>query len=106
MSDVIGAMRCRVKLQSPLRVADEIGGAAILWSDQAEVWAAVDALSAHQSAAFDITLSAATFRVVIYRREDVRPSWRVLWGERVLRVLGVVDGGGRRIDLMCEEQIL
>lgn len=105
MTDAIGAMRSRVTLQSPVRVADEIGGAAILWNNVAEVWAAVDALSARETAAFDTTSSTASFRVVIYRRDDVRAGWRVRWGERVLRVAGVVDGGGRRIDLMCEEEI-
>lgn len=105
MTDAIGAMRSRVTLQSPVRVADEIGGGAILWSDAAEVWAAVDALGARETVAFDTTASTASFRVVIYRRDDVRAGWRVIWGERVLRVAGVVDGGGRRMDLMCEEQI-
>ena len=90
----IGAMRARVRLQSPARVADEIGGAAILWSDEGEVWAAVDALGAGQRAAFDTAVATAAFRVVIWRREDVRAGWRVLWDGRVLGVRGVVDGGG------------
>ena len=105
MTEAIGAMRSRITLQSPLRVADELGGAAILWTDVAEVWAAVDALSAASSAAHDTVVQRAAFRVVIYQRDDVRAGWRLLWGDRVLRVVGVVDGGGRRIDLMCEEQI-
>jgi SPP1 family predicted phage head-tail adaptor len=104
VSEAIGAMRSRVKLQSPTRIADEIGGAAILWIDAGEVWAAVDALGASQRAALDTTLAAVSFRVVVNRREDVRAGWRVLWGARVLRVRGVVDGGGRRMDLLCEEQ--
>jgi SPP1 family predicted phage head-tail adaptor len=106
MSNVIGALRARVKLQGPVRVADEIGGAAILWSDVAEVWAAVDVLSARQVALYDAAFSAASHRVVIYSRDDVRHGWRVIWGDRALRVLGVIDGGGRRIDLICEEEIL
>jgi SPP1 family predicted phage head-tail adaptor len=98
-------MRARVLLQSPAWVADEIGGAAIHWTDQGEAWAAVDALGASQRAAFDSEFATASFRVVIRRREDVRVGWRVRWSERVLRVLGVRDGGGRRIDLICEEEV-
>jgi SPP1 family predicted phage head-tail adaptor len=106
MKGPVASMRSRIKLQRPVRVADEIGGAAILWSDEAEVWAAVDVLSARQVVLYDAALSAASHRVVIYSRDDVRHGWRVIWGDRVLRVLGVIDGGGRRIDLVCEEEIL
>lgn len=105
MCEVIGAMRARVTLQEPVRIADEIGGAAILWTSRGDVWAAVDALSARQVASYDAAFSTASHRVVINSRDDVRHGWRVLWSERVLRVLGVIDGGGRRIDLICEEEI-
>lgn len=105
MTDAISAMRARVTLEEPVRIADEIGGAAILWTSRGDVWAAVDALGARQVALYDAAFAAASHRVVIYRREDVAHGWRVLWGGRVLRVVGVIDGGGRRIDLLCEEEI-
>lgn len=49
MSDALGALRERVKLQSPMRVADEIGGAAIAWVDEGDVWAEVAAVSADEA---------------------------------------------------------
>jgi len=103
MSDAIGAMRARIMLQSPQRVADEIGGAAILWSDEAEVWARIEAMSASERAAFDGMSASASFRLAINRRDDVRAGWRIVWGERVLQIGGVIDDGAARIALMCAE---
>jgi len=106
MSDAIGALRARVTLQSPQRVADEIGGAAILWTDEASVWAAIEAGGASESAAFDGVASIASHRVTINRRDGVRAGWRVAWDARRLRIVGVVDEDGPRIVLQCEEERL
>lgn len=106
MSAVIGALRARVKLQRPTRVADEIGGAAIAWTDEGDVWAQVDAGAARETIAFDASPSVAAYRVTINRRDDVRAGWRIAWGARRLRIAGVTDEGAPRIQLMCEEERL
>jgi len=36
----------------------------------------------------------------------VRAGWRVVWGERRLRVTGANDEGAPRIVLVCEEERL
>ncbi len=102
--DAVGAMRARVTLQRPTRVADELGGAAIVWSDEGEVWAAVDAVGVGERASFDTAASVASYRLAIRRRDGVRAGWRVLWGSRLLRIAGVRDLGGARIELFCEEE--
>ncbi len=106
MSDAIGALRARVKLQRPLRVADELGGAAIAWSDQGDVWAEIEAGGAGEAAVFDTTSSTASFRVTINCRDDVRAGWRIAWDARRLRITGVADDGARRTQLNCQEEIL
>lgn len=102
----LSALRERVKLQSPTRVADEIGGAAIYWADEGDVWAAIAAGGADESDAFDTAPSRASYRVTINRRDDVRAGWRVTWGARRLRINGVADDGAPRIGLACEEETL
>lgn len=106
MSDAIGALRARVKIQSPTRVADELGGAAIAWDDAGDVWAEIDAGGVSESAAFDAAPSVASLRVTINRRDDVRAGWRIAWGARRLRIVGVADDGAPRIRLTCQEEIL
>lgn len=106
MKDAIGAMRARVTVQRPERVADEIGGAAILWTDEAELWAAIEAVSGDERVAHDGAASLTRFRVMINDYEGVRAGWRLLWGERVLRIAGVTDDCARRLQLSCEEELL
>ena len=106
MSSGISAMRARVKLQGPTRVADELGGAAIYWSDEGDVWAEIDASSASERAAFDAAPSVAAYSVTINRHEGVRAGWRVAWGVRRLRITGVVDDGAPRVVLSCAEETL
>ncbi len=103
MSDALGAMRARVTLQAPARVADEIGGAALLWSPQGDVWAAIEAEGAGEIAAFDTLAASRRLRLTINRFDGVAAGWRASWGERRLRVVGVLDEGAPRIILLCEE---
>ena len=99
-------MRARVRLESPVRAPDDIGGAAISWTDQGDVWSAIEAGGASMAPAYDSARSLGAYRLTIHRRGDVRAGWRVVWGARVLRVLGVRDEGGPRIVLNCEEEKL
>lgn len=102
----IGAMRARVKLQSPARVADELGGAAIYWLDEGDVWAEVEARGGESGADFDAAPSRAGYAVTINRRDGVRAGWRIAWGARRLRIVAVADDGAPRVRLVCEEETL
>lgn len=106
MSEIIGAMRARVRLESPSRVADEIGGAAIAWSNQGDVWAEISSGGVSDAANYDSVASRAAYRLAINRRADVRAGWRVIWGAREFRVAGVADDRAARIILFCEEERL
>lgn len=105
MTDALGAMRHRVTLHKPTRIADEIGGAAIVWSSEGACWAEIDAIGAGEAPAFDSARSVAAFRVAINRRE-IAVGWRLVWGARQLRVTGVEDDGAARLSLACEEERL
>ncbi len=106
MKGAIGAQRARVRLERPLRTGDDLGGGAIAWVDAGEVWAAVSAHGASLSVAFDTAPSLAGHALTINRRDDVRAGWRVVWGARAMRIVGVRDEGAARIDLICEEERL
>lgn len=97
-------MRARVKIEEPVRVADEIGGAAILWTARGDVWAAIEARSANEAPAFDAARSTSSYSVTIHRRDDVRAGWRIVWDERRFRIVGVSDDGAPRVMLHCEEE--
>jgi head-tail adaptor len=105
MTDIIGAMRARVRLESPTRGSDDIGGASITWANQGDVWAEIIVGGASQGADFDAAPSVGAYTLTINRRADVRAGWRIVWATRVFRILGVRDQGDARIELTCEEEI-
>lgn len=104
MTESIAPLRARVRLQSPARAEDSLGGAALSWNDEGWVWAEISASAPSSSASYDAAPSVAPLTLTI-RRRDVRAGWRVLWRARVLLVLGVRDKGASRIDLTCEEEV-
>ena len=102
--DAVGALRARIRLESPARSADNIGGAALSWADEGEVWAAIETAGAGLADDRGAAVSTNNFRVTIKSRADVRAGWRAAWGARVLRIVGVRDDGGARLVLECEEE--
>ncbi|HRE44326.1 MAG TPA: head-tail adaptor protein [Terricaulis sp.] len=99
-------MRARVRLESPARAADDLGGASLAWANEGDVWAAIEAAGVGGAAAFDAAPSISAYRFTIHRRDDLRAGWRVVWGDRVFRIVGVRDEGAARIILNCEEERL
>ncbi len=97
-------MRARARLERPARTEDDLGGASLAWADEGDVWAAIEAASAGAAAAFDTAASISAYRVTINCRDGVRAGWRIVWGERVFRIVAVRDEGAPRIILNCEEE--
>ncbi len=108
MSAIVGMLRHRVTLEEPVRVADEIGGAAILWTARGDVWAQIRPRRADEYAQYDASFSRGDHVVFLRRRDDVRHPWRIVWGARQFRVVGRVDVGDEAalIALFCEEETL
>lgn len=103
MSDATGALRARVHLLRPIRTLDDLGGAAITWSDEGAVWAEIAPLSVREDAAFDVLRGRAFHRVSLRKPNEVRAGWRLQWGSRVFRVIAVRDSAPARAELECEE---
>ena len=98
-----GRLRDRVTLQSkgtPGR--DAMGGEVITWVDVATIWADVQPLTGRALIAAQQAASEVTTRILIRRRADIRPDWRVRHLGQVYSVLAIVpDGEGVGLDLQC-----
>jgi head-tail adaptor len=106
VSDAISALRARVRIETLTRVADEIGGAALAWADQGEAWAEIVVGGAGQAEAYDSTRGSTTIIVRLRRRDADWLRSRIMRGDATYRVRAVRDGGGPRIELVCEEEML
>jgi head-tail adaptor len=103
---MIGKMRARLGLQSPEREEDDLGGAAIVWTSQGEIWAELRASGGLQSAQFDRAPSVVSVIAKVRTPCNAKPGWRALWGGRVLSIRAVRDASAPFLELMCEEESL
>lgn len=101
-----GLLREKITLQSPQTTRDvTMGGlSAPVWRDEAEVWAAIDAPSGRETNVAQQITAVITFSIQIRPRYDVRATWRVLWGRRVLSIEAILPSAAKdRTTLLCSE---
>jgi SPP1 family predicted phage head-tail adaptor len=107
MALAAGKLRHRVALQQQVETQDPVTGeVAVTWQTQAEVWGAVEPLSAREFIAAQSTQSQVTTRVTIRQRSDVTAKWRVLHRGRAYNVHGVLHdpvSGLEYMTLPCSE---
>ena len=97
----IGAMRHRLVLEEPSRIADGGGGAVESWLAVAEVWAAITPRSGGEHVVGESIEGRATHAIDMRYRMGVSPSMRLRFGARLFEILAVVDVGERRRRLRC-----
>ncbi len=104
---MIGALARRVALERPERVEDEGGGASVLWTPVATVWASVISAGLGERASFDSVAGRVSHRLRVRWRSDLAPGWRARIGERVLRIESAVDRDAARrwLHLDCIEEV-
>lgn len=100
-----GTLRHRVTLQRLVSAQGASGDLAQSWADVTTVYAAVEPLSGREYWQAQQVAAETSIRVRIRYRQGVEPTMRVLYGSRILEILGIVDLEERHVELqlMCRE---
>ena len=103
---MIGQLRHRVGLYTPDITADELGGTQTTWTFQRALWAGVQpqALSERQeNGRLAVTQS---WRVTLRYMPRFPERARLVWRDRILRVVVASDPDtrGEQLHLICEEE--
>lgn len=103
---MIGDMRERVTLQSPLRTGDGAGGSVVTWTEAATVWAKVEMPAGGEAALAERLEAQARLRLTLRHRDDVTTEMRASWRGRAFNIRALRDKDGRRRFLIidCEEE--
>jgi SPP1 family predicted phage head-tail adaptor len=96
MNAIIGAMRQRVSLQSPVETPDDIGGVIRSFSTVATVFGALGATGGEELPTDERKGQRLAFRLTIRWRGDVKAEWRALVGARIFDVKTASDLDGRQ----------
>lgn len=104
-----GKLRHRVTIQAPTQVQDPNTGAVVpSWSDVAEVWAAIEPLSAREFIQSQATQSQVTARITIRYNANVTALCRVIHNGKIYNVHGVLadkDSGLEYITLPVSQGV-
>ena len=101
-----GKLRRYLTLQEPSNSKDAYAGNQVTWTTRATVWGSVEPLSDRERF-FSQQLQAVTVhRIAIRYRKDIRQDWRILYGTRIFRILGIRNMEERNVELelTCEEE--
>jgi len=98
----LGAMRHRLTLQSPQDTADEIGGAARIYTNFAQVWAAIEPLSGTRLWQSQQAEQQISHRITIVFRADVSGDLRFILGSRIFEIKAAFDPDETGRFLVCD----
>lgn len=90
MSLSAGRLRHRVRLERFDTSNDSNGDPVQEWDLVAEVWAAIEPLSAREFVASQAMQSQVTARITIRWRDDVVAAMRIVHGAKVYNIAGVL----------------
>lgn len=107
-AEFIAGLRARITLLQPTPTGDDVGGQSVEFTAAGSVWARISASGAAGLSVYDGEGARTGYRVEIRMRRDVRPGWRLAWGERALRISSIADADaeGALLTLSCEEEML
>lgn len=103
---MIGQLRTRLGLYAPSVVADDLGGTVTTWSFQRALWAAITPKTLSETRENGRLSVTQSYQVTIRYRSDFPERARLIWGDRILRVIAASDPDtrGERLHLICEEE--
>jgi SPP1 family predicted phage head-tail adaptor len=104
----VGALRHRMMLERPARLADGGGGAVVTWTPVSELWASIKPASGTESVVADQVAGRVSHEIHVRYRADVSPAMRFSLGTRTFEIIAVMDVGERRRQLrcLCREELL
>jgi len=104
-----GKLRHRVSLQKPVKAQNPMTGATVnSWQEITKLWADVVPLSAREFIAAQATQAEVTTRVTIRFRSDITSKHRIVYGDKIFNIEGVLpdpESGRDYLTLPCSEGV-
>lgn len=100
-----GRLRHRITIENPVESPGAYNEARFIWQKLIDTWASVKPLQGREYFASQQAQSEVTHEVMMRYCEGITPRSRVVFGERVFDIRGVINTDERCIELklMCVE---
>lgn len=101
-----GRLRHRVRIERPVRTDDDGGGATLIWTAVATVWAGLEPRRGSEVVIADKPTARTLYTVTMRYRDDVDATMRLVAGSRVFAIKSAVDVDGMQhwLSCLCELQ--
>lgn len=100
-----GRLRERVTVQIPSGTTNPLGETVISWSNSTSVWASVEGVSAREALALGQQETVLTHRVRMRYLPGLTQDMRLVWRNRTLEIVSLLEHGNRsEHEAICEEQ--
>jgi len=101
----VGELDTRITFQAPTKVPDGMGGSTTTWLDVATVWAKKTTHRSDEAVQAMATTGRATHNFRIRYRDDVKSSWKVKEGTKLMAIIGPPIEVERKtwLDITCSE---
>lgn len=93
--EYLGRMREQVTLESRAGADDGLGGLTRVWRPVAQVWAAIETEALGEAPYAGQVSHPLRYRLVVRRRADLSPAWRIAWRNRRLAITAIDAVPGR-----------
>ncbi|MEE9347596.1 MAG: phage head closure protein [Robiginitomaculum sp.] len=103
---MIGDLRTRLGIYAPQITPDALGGAQTSWVLSAQAWAHIKPHNSTDRGENGRAAVTQTYRVTIRHLDNFPERARLIWGDKILRVITASDPDMRRerLHLICEEE--
>lgn len=103
---MIGQLRTRLGIYVPQIMPDAAGGSTVTWTFFTDAWAHVEPRSQTETQENGRLAVTQSYRVTLRFQDNFPERARLMWGERILRVITASDPDTRRerLHLICEEE--
>ena len=100
-----GKLRERVTVQIPGGTTNPLGETVISWSNSTAVWASVEGVSAREALTLGQQETVLTHRVRMRYLPGLTQDMRLVWRNRTLEIVSLLEHGNRsEHEAICEEQ--
>lgn len=86
-----GDLKQRIIIQSPVKTRNSVNENVITWETWKTVWAAIEPAVGSTYYAAKQANAEVDGRVRIRYVEGLEPTYRILWGERVLNIVSIIE---------------
>lgn len=103
---MIARLRTPIGAYAAEETPDGRGGFSTHWVFFTKLWAHIDARSGRETDNNGRRVVSQDYTVIIHYRDDLPERLRLMWGDRILRVITMSDPDNRRerLHLICEEE--